>query len=63
MSVVSNIDKTEFVIKVAGADKPWRRAQAWMGRALGVYDEGDHGTLAAMMLGPDWRDEADPTDG
>jgi len=55
ISVAWNTLGLECVIKVAGADKPWRQSQAWMGECKGVYAEDDHDVLAGKMQGVDWR--------
>lgn len=55
LSVVPNVAGTEYVLKVAGADKAWRKSQDWMGDCEGVYDESDHDKLQAMMMGALWR--------
>jgi len=59
LSVVPNVAETEYVVKVAGAGKAWRKSQPWVGDCLRVYDEGDHDDLLSAMSGIEWQG-ADP---
>lgn len=54
LSITPNAAGTEFLVKVQGADKPWRQAQAWMGAVLTTFDRDNHGEALAMLATPEW---------
>lgn len=61
LSVVPNILSLQYVVKVAGAEKAWRKAQPWIANIDGIWDESDHHLLAEIMAGVEWRGvENDP---
>lgn len=55
LSVAANVTGTECVIKVAGADKEWRRGQSWIGDCIAIYDEDNHDGLVKAMSSIEWR--------
>jgi len=65
LSVVFNLAGTECLIKVAGANKTWRKKQSWMKDVIGIYDHSDHYKAIALVKGPLWEavDVADAGDG
>lgn len=60
LSVRTNLEATESVMKVDNASKTWRATQAWIFDeqfTLAVYDRDDHNMLVPIMLSEDWLSE------
>lgn len=44
LSVTWNVAGTEALMKVNGANKPWRTGKGWIATAVFVYDRDNHST-------------------
>lgn len=59
LSVIWNVAGTQALIKVNGANKPWREGKLWIVNAVAVYDRDNHDDIFQWYYTPEWQAESE----